>query len=97
MPNTQIVGANKAYGLHELNQWISEQEQILGPIVDIADGGVATAGEFDLYEPRVKTKFARVALKVGAACVLDDDLELITEGQAYLSGVLMDVCLARPK
>ncbi len=97
MADTHIVGAKKTYSLPELNQWISEQEMQLGPIVNIADGDDCTAGEFNILGALPTSKFARVALKVGAACVLDDDLELITEGQAYLSGVLMDVCLARPK
>jgi hypothetical protein len=95
MANTQTIGADKALGLDELNQWISENEQILGPIIEIEDGGVGTAGVFDLYQPRVRSKFAKVFLKVGAQCVLGQGWTLIYDGQAYIAGVLSPVCLAR--
>jgi hypothetical protein len=97
MPNTQTVGAKKSYGLDELNQWIAEQEQILGPIVELADGTSATAGVFDLGKPRLKKNFARAALKVGQTCVVDNGHTLIGEGQAYIAGVLTEICLSRPR
>lgn len=96
MANTQTIGADKAFGLDDLNQWIAQNEQILGPIVEIDDGGIATAGVFDLSKPRVRSKFAKVVLKVGHQCVLDQGLTLIKDGEAYIAAVLVPVCLARP-
>ena len=96
MANTQTVGASKAFGLDDLNQWVSEREQLLGPIIEMGDGGTATAGVFDQDRPRVKSKFAKVSLKVGNACVVGAGKTLIGEGEAYILDQLMPVCLTRP-
>ncbi|WP_425989815.1 hypothetical protein [Brevundimonas sp. TWP2-3-2] len=95
MANTQIVGAAKSYGLEKLNQWIKEREMLLGPVIDIDDGGASTAAEFDLEAPRVRAKWAKVSLKVGTQCVLQPGAVLIAEGRAYIAGVLQPVCLSR--
>jgi hypothetical protein len=79
MANTQIVGAPKSYGLDKLNAWIKEKERLLGPLIEIGDGGAVTAARFDLDKPRLKTGFAFVSLK----------------GDAYITGVLKPVCLWR--
>ena len=97
MPNTQIVGASRAYGLDSLNDWIKENEQLLGPLVRIGDGGSATAAEFDLAPGRLKAKFAKLSLKVGDASVVAQDHELVCEGEAYIVNQLMPVCVTRPK
>lgn len=95
MANTQVVGAPKSYGLDKLNRWLREREMLLGPVVYIGDGGSSTAGVFDLEKPRLKAGFAKVSLKVGAACVLQPGTALVCEGHAYIAGVLQPVCVAR--
>lgn len=96
MANTQTIGADRAFGLDDLNTWIAQHDQLLGPIVDIADGGTATAGVFDLSKPRVKAKFARVSQMVGGVCVLGAGETKICEGEAYIATVLLPVCVSRP-
>lgn len=95
MANTQVVGAPKAYGLDKLNQWLREREMLLGPVVDLGDGGSSTAGVFDLEKPRLKTGFAKISLKIGATCVLQPGSTLVCEGHAYIAGVLQPVCVSR--
>jgi hypothetical protein len=95
MANTQTVGADKALSLTQLNQWISENEQILGPVLEIENGGVATAVVFNLAKPRPQDKFARVSLKVGAQCIVPGGHLLVCSGHAYVSGALQAVCVTR--
>ena len=95
MPNTQIVGAAKSYGLDKLNTWISERERLLGPLIEIADGGAQTSARFDLDKDRVRSSFSRVSLKVGSQCVALGGATLVGEGEAYIAGVLMPVCVWR--
>ena len=65
MPQAQTVGADRNFGLGELNAWVKENEMTLGPIIGIGDGGDATAGQFDVLGELVREKWAVVALKVG--------------------------------
>jgi hypothetical protein len=95
MANTQIVGAPKSYDLSKLNAWIKEKERLLGPLIEIGDGGAVTAARFDLDKPRLKTGFAFVSLKVGGACVSPGGVTSAGQGDAYITGVLKPVCLWR--
>lgn len=95
MPNMIVVGADKGYGLDQLNQWISEQEKTLGPITAIGDGGGKTAATFDVRKPLVTAGFAKVSPKVGATCVPSGGQTLICAGHAYIAGALMPVCVWR--
>ena len=95
MADPTTVGADKTLDLAGLNLWVAQQEQLMGPLVSIGDGGDATAAAFDMDQPAVVLNFAQVNLRLGQSCVVPAGRALVCDGQAYISGALMAVCVSR--
>lgn len=91
-----IVGADKSYNLTQLNQWVAQEEQIIGPITEIDDGGACTAAGFDEQQSCPDDdKLARIYLSVGGQAVAPPGKTIVCQGRAYVSGVLMEVFAVR--
>lgn len=92
---SHVVGADPSFDLVQLNQWIKEQEMTLGPITEIGLGDGLTAVGFDILGDLVTRNWASISLQTGGQCQLGASWTLVCQGQAYVSGAVQAVCVAR--
>jgi hypothetical protein len=95
MSDIATIGADKTLDLASLNVWIAQQEQLLGPLTAIGDGGDDTAASFDMAQPPVSHDFTQLSLRLGADCVVPPGHVLVCQGEAYVGGALMQFCALR--
>jgi hypothetical protein len=87
------VGANKNESLISLNIIVTENEELLGPLIAIGNDSTQTVLTFDMdLDP--PTNHAVIA--VGGGGVLPSGSSIVYRGRVFVSGQLTDAVAIRP-
>jgi len=89
-----IQGAKPELSLSELTEWLTTNEVLFGPVIQIGNNGQGTAATFK-SGVAIPTKAPVVRLKVGGQAVIPEGATKLAEGKVFISGVIQDVVVFR--
>ncbi len=92
--SNEPLGAAKDLNLGELEDWIADNESIIGPLTNINCAPGGTVANFDIDGEPV-TKRARVILDPEGAAQCPAPSQKVCRGRAYVSGTCVEVLICR--
>ena len=94
MAKPKIIGADKAFSLTDLNKYVKQQEEQLGPLIEIGNNGDQTLLTIDM-DPDPPVKFAVIVPVLGGVVTLPPGTAKICEGKVFITNLLVDAVAAR--
>lgn len=96
MANPTTVGIGKAKSLSDLNVFVGEQEDDLGPLTSIDNDGNQTLLTFDT-DPPSPPNHAVIAADSGGQPVIPTGSTQVCRGTVFIAGVLTPSTASRPQ
>jgi hypothetical protein len=91
MASSKVIGAAKSLSLNELNQVVTQQEELLGPLTAIGNDGTQSLLTFDMDQDS-PTRHAVIA----AGSSPPSGSTIISRDKVFIAGQLTDAIASRP-